>query len=111
MSTNSAYQFSVADDGSVTESPPQSTQKCTRGSPCSRLDCISCTGPNNSHVHDLTDDLEVTPTTPTIPPNHWIIKMTKAFKTAIQTQYLTELKMLINRYKQNINALSDEELD
>ena len=112
MSTNSDNRFSMEDGGSVMESPPQSMQKCTRGSPCSRPDCISCTEPtNNSHVRNLTDDLEVMRAQPTIPLNHWIIKVTKAFKTAIQTQYLAELKMLINRYERNINALSDDELD
>ena len=112
MSTNSANQSSMEEDRSVTETPPQSMQKCTRGSPCSKSDCPSCTGPvNNGHVHNLTNNLEVMPVKFTIPPNHWIIMITKSFKEAIQDQDLPELEMLINRYKQNINALSDEELD
>ena len=111
MSTNSANKISLEDDGSVTETPPQSMQKCTRGSPCSRPDCISCTGPvNNSHVLDLTDDLEVTPVKPTSLPDHWIIILTKSFKEAIQNQYPDELEMLIDRYKQNIKALTNNKL-
>ena len=111
MSTNSANQFSVADDGSVMESPPQSTQKCTRGSPCSRPDCISCTEPtNNGHVRNLIEDLEVTPVKVTIPLNHWIIYLIEPFKEAIQDQDITELKMLTERYERNINALSIDEL-
>ena len=112
MSTNSDNRFSMEDGGSVMESPPQSMQKCTRGSPCSRPDCISCTEPtNNSHVPNLIDDLEVTPAQPTIPLNRWIIRITKALKEAIQDQDPAELKMLINCYERNINALSDEELN
>ena len=111
MSTNSINQFSVADDGRVTESPPQSTKKCTRSTPCSQPDCNGCTGPaNNSHVRDLTDDLEVKPTKPTIPPNHWIIDIISSFKEAIQDQDTTELKMLTERYQQRIMTLSDVEM-
>ena len=111
MSTNSVNQFSVADDGSVTESPSQSTQKCTRGSPCSRPDCISCTEPTyNGHIRNLTDDLEVTPVKVTILLNHWIIYLIEPFKEAIQDQDITELKMLTKRYERNINALSIDEL-
>ena len=96
MSTNSINQFSVEDNGSVTESPPQSTKKCTRTTPCSRPDCNGCTGTaNNSHIRDLTDDLEVTTTTPTIPPYHWIIGIINSFKEAIQDQDTAELEMLI----------------
>ena len=87
MSTNSANQFSMEDDGSVTETPPQSMQKCTRGSPCYKSDCPSCTGPiTNSHARDLADNLEVMPVKHNIPPNHWIIKLPKYFKEAIQDQ-------------------------
>ena len=112
MSTNTANQFSMEDDGSVTETPPQSMQKCTRGSPCSRPDCISCTGPvNNGHVCNLADNLEVTPVKPTTPPDHWIIILTKSFKEAIQNQYPDELEMLIDHYKQSIKALSINELN
>ena len=112
MSTDSANQFSMEDDGSVTETPPQSMQKCTRDSPCSKSDCPSCAGPvNNGHNRNLTDNLEVTPVKLTIPPNHWIIKTTKAFKEAIQDQDTAELGMLIDRYQQNIRALSNNELD
>ena len=112
MSTNSANQLSMEDNGSVTETPPQSMQKCTRGSPCSRPDCISCKGPvNNGHVCILTDDLEVTPVKPTTPPDHWIIKLTTSFKEAIQNQYPNELEMLVDRYKQSIEALSINELN
>ena len=99
MSTNSANQFSVADDGSVAESPPQSTQKCTRGS---RLDCISCTGPNNGHIRDLTDDLEITPVKVTTPLNHWITRMIKVFEEAIQEQDPTELEMAQALYKKHL---------
>ena len=95
MSTDSANQFSMEDDGSVTETPPHSMQKCTRGSPCSRSDCPSCTGPaNNGHVRNLTNDLEVTPVKFTIPPNHWIIDIIKSIKEAIQDQDIAELGML-----------------
>ena len=96
MSTDSANQFSVEDDGCVTETPPQFTQKCLRGSPCSQSDCPKCTGPaNNGHIRDLTDNLEVTLLKPTIPPNHWIIGIINSFKEAIQDQDTAELEMLI----------------
>ena len=111
MSTNSDNRFSMEDGGSVMESPPQSMQKCTRGSPCSRPDCISCTEPtNNGHVRNLIEDLEVTPVKVTIPLNHWIIYLIEPFKEAIQDQDITELKMLTKRYERNINALSIDEL-
>ena len=78
MSTNSINQFSVADDGRVTDSPPQSTKKCTRTTPCSQSDCNSCAEPaNNSHIRDLANDLEASQIKPTIPPNHWIINITR----------------------------------
>ena len=112
MSTNSINQFSVADDGRVTNSPPQSTKKCTRTTPCSQQDCNSCTEPvNDSHVRDLANDLEDSQIKPTIPPNHWITKLTKALKETIQDQDPVELKMLINRYERKIDALSDDDFD
>ena len=86
-------------------------QKCTRGSPCSRSDCPSCTGPaNNGHVRNLTDDLEVTPVKFTIPPNHWITDLIELFKEAIQDQEIAELGMLTKRYQQKIRTLSDDEI-
>ena len=112
MSTNSINQFSVEDDGSVTESPPQSTKKCTRTTPCSQPDCNGCPGTASiGHVRDISDDLEATTTTTTIPPNHWIIKLTKAFKTAIQEQDHDELEMLIERCKLYTKTLSNNEFD
>ena len=111
MSINFASQFSMEDNESVTESPPQSMQKCTRDSPLSRPDCISCTGPaNNSHVRNLTDDLEVTPVKVTIPPNHWIITITKAFKDAIQDRDATELKMTTDLYQRHMDVITVEDL-
>ena len=50
-------------------------------------------------------------TSTTIPPNHWIIKLTKAFKEAIQDQDHDELEMLIERYKMNTKTLSNKEFD
>ena len=112
MSTNSINQFSVEDDGSVTESPPKSTKKCTRTTPCSQTDCEGCPGTASiGHVRDISDALETMTTSTTIPPNHWIIKLTKAFKTAIQEQDPVELKMLINRYERKIDALSEVDFD
>ena len=111
MSTDSVNQFSMEDDGSVMETPPQSMQKCLRGSPCSRPDCPKCTGPaNNSHVRDFTDNLEVSLIKPTIPLNHWIIDIINSFKDAIQDQDIAELAMLTERYQQKIRTLSDLEI-
>ena len=112
MSTDSANQFSLEDDGSITETPPQSIQKCTRGSPCSRPDCLSCTGPtNNGHVRDFTEDLEVTLVKHTSPPNHWIIRMIKVFEEAIQDQDPNELKMAQALYQKQLDAVTFDELD
>ena len=112
MSTNSTNQFSVEDDGSVTESPPQSTKKCTRTTPCSQPDCNGCSGTASiGHIRDLPDDLEVTTTTPTIPPNRWIIRMTKVFKVAIQEQDIFELEFITERYERDINAHLIDELN
>ena len=87
-------------------------KKCTRTTPCSQPDCNSCSEPaNNSHIRDLSNNLEDSQIKPTIPPNHWIIKLTKALKETIQDQDPVELKMLINRYERNIDALLDDELD
>ena len=112
MSTNSINQFSVEDDGSVTESPPKSTKKCTRTTPCSQTDCGGCPGTASiGHVRDISDALETMTTSTTIPPNHWIIKLTKAFKVAIQNQDHDELEHLTERCKQRTKTLSDDELD
>ena len=117
MSTNSINQFSVEDDGSVTESPPTSTKKCTRTTPCSQPncggpDCGGCPGTASiGHVRDISDALETMTTSTTIPPNHWIIKLTKAFKVAIQNQDHDELEHLNERYKQRTKTLSDDEID
>ena len=112
MSTDSANQFSLEDNGSITETPPQSIQKCTRGSPCSRPDCLSCTGPtNNGHVRDLTEDLEVTLVKLTSPPNHWTIRMIKVFEEAIQDQDPNELKMAQALYQKQLDAVTFDELD
>ena len=111
MSTDSINQFSVEDNGSVTESPPQSTKKCTRTTPCSQPNCDGCARTTTSgHFRDLNDDLEVTTTTPTIPPNHWIIDIINSFKEAIQDQDTAELAMLTERYQQKIRTLSDVEI-
>ena len=107
MSTYSANQFNWKTMEVIQEHLHTSIKSAQGGSPCSRLDSPSCTGPaNNGHVPNLTDDLEVMPVKFTIPPNHWIIIATKSFKEAIQDQDPTELEMLIDRYKQNINTLS-----
>ena len=112
MSTNSINQFSVEDDGSVTESPPQSTKKCTRTTPCSQPDCNGCSvTASNGHIRDLSDNLEVTTTTPTTPPNHWIIRMIKVFEEAIQDQDPTELKMAQTLYKKQLDAITLDDHD
>ena len=81
------------------------------GSPCSRSDCPSCTGPaTNSHVRDLTYDLEVTPVKLTTPPNHWIINITKAFKEAIQNQDTDELEIVKDLYQRHLDAVTIEDL-
>ena len=111
MSTDSTNQFSMEDDGSVTETPPQSMQKCTRGSQCSKLDCPSCTGPvTNGHVRDLTGDLEVTPVKLNTPPNHWSIDITEAFKEAIQEQDIGELEIIKNIYLRSMDESTEEDL-
>ena len=110
MSTNSTNQFSVEDDGSVTESPPQSTKKCTRNNPCLKSDCNSCAEPEiNSHIRDLSNDMEGARIKPTIPPNHWIIDITNAFKEAIQDQDPIELKMVRDLYQRHMNAVTAED--
>ena len=87
-------------------------QKCTRGSPCSKSDCPSCTKrATNSHVHNLTDNLEIMPVKPTTPPNHWIIRMTKVFEEAIQDQDPSELKMAKDLYQKHLDAVTFEYLD
>ena len=110
MSTNSINQFSVADDGRVTDSPPQSTKKCTRTTPCSQSDCNSCAEPAiNSHIRDLSNDMEGARIKPTIPPNHWIIDITNAFKEAIQDQDPIELKMVRDLYQRHMDAVTAED--
>ena len=110
MSTNSTNQFSVEDDGSVTESPPQSTKKCTRNNPCLKSDCNSCAEPEiNTHVRNLSNDMEGAQIKPTIPPNHWIIDITNAFKEAIQDQDPIELKMVRDLYQRHMDAVTAED--
>ena len=105
MSTNSTTLFSVEDDGSLLETPISSQQKCTRGSPCSKSDCLVCNGPvTNNHVRNLTEDLEdfnlhSRPKKHTAPADHWISNLTDAFKVAIMDHDITDMKRLGLLYK------------
>ena len=103
MSTNSAAQFSVEDDGSLSETPTQSKQKCTRGLPCSKTVCLVCSGPaTNNHIRNLTHDLvgsnqlsrTNTPTKPTASTDHWITNLSDAFKEAILDHDIDKIKHL-----------------
>ena len=116
MSTNSATQFTVGDDGSLSETPIQAIKKCTRGSPCSRPDCLTCNGPvTNNHLRDLTNYLEgsneisrtTTLTKITTPLDHWITTLTSAFKEAILDQDIKEMRGL----NQSFSKVTGESLD
>ena len=113
MSTNSAPLFSVEDDGTLTETPTPSQQKCTRGSPCSKADCLFCNGPvSNHHVRNLTEDLENSiPTSrsnkPTAPADHWISDLTDAFKDAIMDHDIKEMVHLNIHYLKMVNKAPD----
>ena len=104
MSTNSATLFSVEDDGSLLETPIPSQQKCTRGSPCSKSDCLVCNGPvSNHHVCNLTGDLEDSSphsksNKPTTPAAHWINNLTDAFKEPFIDHDVDELMLLNTHY-------------
>ena len=104
MSTNSATRFSVADDGSLTETPIPSQPKCTRTSSCSKADCPFCNGPaSNHHVHNLTEDLENSiPTSRSnrtiAPADHWITYLTEDFKDAIMEHDIAKMVNLNKRY-------------
>ena len=113
MSTNSAPLFSVEDDGTLTETPTPSQQKCTRGSPCSKADCLFCNGPvSNHHVRNLTEDLENSiPTSrsnkPTAPADHWITNLTDDFIDAIMDQDIAEMVNLNKRYSKMVDEAPD----
>ena len=104
MSTNSDTTFSMADDGSLTETPIPSQPKCTRMSPCSKADCPFCNGPaSNHHVRDLTKDLETTPTPkklskPPAPPNHIFSTLTEEFKQALLDEEAEDVEALLTQY-------------
>ena len=113
MSTNSATLFSVEDDGSLSETPIPSQQKCTRGSPCSKSDCLVCNGPvSNHHVRNLTGDLEDSSphsksNKPTAPAAHWINNLTDAFKDAFMNHDVDELMLLNAHYLKIANEAPD----
>ena len=113
MSTNSATQFSVEDDESLSETPIPSQQKSTRGSPCSKSHCLVCNGPvTNNCVHNLTVDLEESnlhsrSNKPTAPTDHWITDLSDAFKDTILDHDIEEMKHLNIYYLKLINESSD----
>ena len=113
MSTNSATLFSIEDDGSLSETPIPSQQKCARGSPCSKFDCLVCNGPvSNHHVCNLTGDLEdsIPPSRsnkPTAPADHWINDLTDAFKDAIMDHDINEMVHLNIHYLKMVNKAPD----
>ena len=111
MSTYSANQFNWKTMEVFPEHLHTPIKSAQGGSPCSRSDCPSCTGPaTNSHVRDLTDDLEVKLVKLTAPPNHWIINITKAFKEAIQNQDTNELEIVKDLYQWHLDAVTIEDL-
>ena len=113
MSTNSATLFSVEDNGSLSETPIPSQQKCKRGSPCFKSDCLVCNGPvSNHHVRSLTGDLEDSiPTSrsnkPTAPADHWFTDLTDAFKDAIMDHDIKEMGHLNIHYLKMVNKAPD----
>ena len=113
MSTNSTTTFSVADDGSLTETPIPSQPKRTRTSPCSKANCPFCNGPaSNHHVCNLTEDLENSIQTsrsnkPTAPADHWITNLTKDFKDAIMDHDIAKMEFLKKRYSKRADEAPD----
>ena len=99
MSTNSDTMFSVTDDGRLTETP-----RCTRTSPCSKSDYLFCNRPvSNHHVHNPTEDLgNSAPISrsnkPTAPTDHWISRLTDAFKDAIMDHDIRKMVTLDHYY-------------
>ena len=98
---------------SLSETPIPSQQKCTRGSPCSKSDCLVCKGPvSNHHVRNLTGDLEnsIPPSRsnkPTAPADHWITNLINAFKDAIMDHDIKEMVHLNIHYLEMVNEAPD----
>ena len=105
--------FSVEENGSLSETPIPSQQKCTRRSPCSKSDCLVCNKPvTNHHVRNLTGDLEDSnphsrSNKPTAPTDHWISNLTDAFKDAIMDHDIDEMVLLNIHYLKMANKAPD----
>ena len=93
------------------ETPHQEAQRCTRNNPCRMQDCIICPTPTN-HVRNQTEEMGTDDSMPNLPtssedpppPNHVILILTKAFKTAIKENRIHILKGLSKQYLHQVDT-------
>ena len=93
------------------ETPHQEAQRCTRNNPCRMQDCIIWPTPTN-HVRDLTEEMGTDDSMPNPltssglppPPNHAILILTNAFKTAIKENRIHTLKGLSKQFLHQLDS-------
>ena len=93
------------------ETPHHEAQRCTRNNPCKMQDCTTCPTPTN-HVRDLTEEMGIDDPMPNLPtssglpppPNHAILILTHAFKTAIKENPIHILKGLSKQFLHQVDT-------